>query len=214
MKMIFNFLRRPLAQKLPDWLATLALVVALVLGVSTERASAQATFYTPRALLGEFFPKSQLVTYKKYDLTVEQRARIEQKIGYALKKPSYTFYVAKTGETVDGYAIIDEEMGQHLPITYGVKLSPRGTVERQEVLVYRERYGDEIRDPRFREQFVGKGAADPLRPGEEVVAVSGATISSRAMALGVRRCLVLLDELVLRPLREAPAPAQKLADSR
>ena len=135
MKMIFNFLRRPLAQNLPYWLATLA----LVLGVTTERAAAQATYYTPRALLGEFFPKSQLVTYKKYDLTVEQRAHIEQKIGYALKKPSYTFYVAKTGETVDGYAIIDEEMGQHLPITYGVKLSPRGTVERQEILVYRAR---------------------------------------------------------------------------
>ena len=70
-------------------------------------------------------------------------------------------------------------------------------------MVYRERYGDEVRDPRFRQQFVGKTAADPLRPGEEVVAVSGATISSRAMALGVRRCLVLFDELVLRPQRES-----------
>jgi hypothetical protein len=56
-----------------------------------------------------------------------------------------------------------------------------------------------VRDPRFRQQFVGKSAADPLRPGEEIVAVSGATISSRAMAVGVRRALILLDELVLAP---------------
>jgi len=78
-------------------------------------------------------------------------------------------------------------------------------------MVYRERYGDEVRDPRFRQQFVGKTAADPLRPGEEVIAVSGATISSRAMALGVRRCLVLFDELVLRPQREAVSGAAPAA---
>jgi electron transport complex protein RnfG len=193
--MIFSFLRRPRARRALFWLLTL-----LPLAWS-GRAAAQATYYTPRALLGEFFPKSQLVTNKKYDLSAEQRVRIEQKLGYTLPKSAYTFYIAKTGDTIDGYAILDEELGQHLPISYGVKLSPRGIVERQEILVYRERYGDEVRDPRFREQFVGKSAADSLRPGEEIVAVSGATISSRAMAIGVRRCLVLLDELVLRPQR-------------
>lgn len=172
---------------------------------ATQPAQAQATFYTPRSLLAEFFPRSQLVTYKKFELTPEQRRNIEHKLGYSLAKPSYTFYVAKSGETVDGYAILDEQMGEHLPITYGIKFSPNGAVERQEVLVYRERYGDEVRDARFRQQFVGKTAADPLRPGEEVVAISGATISSRAMTLGVRRCLLLLDELVLRPQREQPA---------
>lgn len=194
--MIFNF---------PCRLPLVAAIWLLLSSGATQPARAQATFYTPRTLLAEFFPRSQLVTYKKFELTPEQRRSVEQKLGYSLAKSTYTFYVAKSGETVDGYAILDEEMGQHLPITYGIKFSPRGAIERQEVLVYRERYGDEVRDQRFRQQFVGKTAADPLRPGEEVVAVSGATISSRAMALGVRRCLLLLDELVLRPQREPAA---------
>lgn len=169
-------------------------------------AGAQATYFTPRGLLGEFFPKSQTVTYQKFDLSSAQRGRLEGLLGYPLRKTSYTLYIAKTGEHIDGYAFLDEENGQHLPISFAVKLSAAGVVERQEVMVYRERYGDEVRDPRFRQQFVGKTVADPLRPGEEVVAVSGATISSRAMAIGVRRCLVLFDELVLRPAREAAAP--------
>lgn len=200
--MIFNFPCR------------LPLIIALWLMLSTgatQQVQAQATFYTPRTLLAEFFPRSQLVTYKKFELSAEQRRSLEAKLGYSLTKSSYTFYVAKSGETVDGYAILDEEMGQHLPISYGIKFSPRGAIERQEVLVYRERYGDEIRDQRFRQQFIGKTAADPLRPGEEVVAVSGATISSRAMALGVRRCLLLLEELVLRPQREPAAATSQLA---
>jgi electron transport complex protein RnfG len=191
MKMIFNFRCR---------LPLVAAVWLLLVSGAPQSARAQSTFFTPRALLAEFFPRSQLVTYKKFELTAEQKMRIRQRLGYPLAKSAYTFYIAKSGDSIDGYAILDEEMGQHLPITYGVKFSPRGAVERQEILVYRERYGDEVRDPRFRQQFIGKTAADPLRPGEEVVAVSGATISSRAMAIGVRRCLVLIDELVLRAL--------------
>ncbi len=200
MKVIFNWRRGRTGRR-----ALTGLCLLWILS-HVPAVQAQATYFTPRALLAEFFPKSQLVTYQKFDLSPAQRGRLEGLLGYPLRKTSYTLYIAKSGEHVDGYALLDEENGQHLPISFAVKLSPTGVVERQEILVYRERYGDEVRDPRFRQQFVGKTVADPLRPGEEVIAVSGATISSRAMALGVRRALVLFDELVLRPAREAPAP--------
>ncbi len=145
------------------------------------------------------------MTFQRFDLTTEQRERLSAVLGYTPRKPSYTIYIAKTADKTDGYAIIDEEKGQHLPITFAVKLSAAGLVERQELMVYRERYGDEIRDPRFRQQFVGKSAKSPIREGEEIIAVSGATISSRAMVIGVRRALVLLDELVLKPAARQPA---------
>jgi hypothetical protein len=177
--------------------------------LSPQPAAAQATYYTPRSLLADFFPQSQVVSFQKFQPTAEQRSRIEQRLGAELPKPSYTIYIAKTGDNIDGYALLDEEPGQHLPISFAVKLSPRGAIERQEVMVYRERYGDEVRDPRFRQQFIGKTAADALRPNEEIIAVSGATISSRAMAIGVRRCLILVDELLLRGPREAQATATR-----
>jgi Na+-translocating ferredoxin:NAD+ oxidoreductase RnfG subunit len=203
MKMVFNLALRRLF---------LCLLSVGSLAVGVRPAHAQATYFTARAVLADFFPKSQSVTYQRFELTTEQRARIVHRVGYDLAKSAYTVYVAKTGETIDGYAVLDEEMGQHLPITFAVKLSPQGAVQRQEIMVYRERYGDEIRDPRFRQQFIGKSAADPLRPGEEVIAVSGATISSRAMAVGVRRALVLVDELVLAPQRQ-PQPASTALSS-
>lgn len=180
--------------------------------VGARPAAAQSVYFTPRDLLREFFPQSSNVGYRRIDLPAEARTQLERKLGTPLRKPSFTVYVAQTGERIDGYAVIDEEMGQHQPITFAVKFSSGGAVQRQEIMVYRERYGDEIRDERFRRQFVGKTAADPLRPGEDVVAVSGATISSRAMALGVRRAALLLDTLVLQPQRvhnattAAPAP--------
>ena len=65
-------------------------------------------------MLADFFPKSQAVTYQRFELTAEQRSRLGHRLGYELQKPTYTVYIAKTGETVDGYALLDEEMGQHL----------------------------------------------------------------------------------------------------
>lgn len=196
MKMVFNLAFR---------LVVFSLLAAGMSVFWVRPAAAQATYFTARSVLADFFPKSQTVTFQRFELSADQRSQLAQRLGYELPKPAYTIYIAKTGETIDGYAILDDEPGQHLPITFAVKLSPQGLVQRQEIMVYRERFGDEVRDPRFRQQFIGKTAADSLRPGEEIIAVSGATISSRAMAVGVRRALVLVSELVLNPQRQ-PRP--------
>jgi len=176
----------------------LTLVVGLWLGASLP-ARAAGTFFTTPQVLKEFFPKSQRVTYRKVKLGPAELAAVQGRLGYKPAKPEYVIFVATTDEHVDGYAIIDDEMGQHEQITFAVKLSPAGAVERHEVMVYRESYGEEITDSRFRRQFQGKTVKDPVRAGVDIDVVTGATISSRSMAMGVRRALVLLDELILKP---------------
>ena len=168
-------------------------------GVAALPARAAATYFTTPQVLKEFFPQSQRVTYRKVKLGPAEQAALQGRLGYKPAKSEYVFFVATTGEHVDGYALIDEELGQHEQITFAVKLSPEGTVERHEVMVYREAYGQEISDARFRRQFQGKTVKDPVRAGTDIDVVTGATISSRSMAVGVRRALILLDELVLKP---------------
>jgi hypothetical protein len=172
-------------------------------------ARADRVFWTPRDLLADAFRSSATVGYRVFDLTPEQRARVEARLGYRLPRARYTIFVAQSGEHVDGYALIDDEPGEHMPITFAVKISPDGVVERQEIVAYREARGDEVRDERFKRQFVGKTSRDPVRAGEDIAAVSGATISSRAMANGVRRALVLVDELLLRPKQAATVRASR-----
>jgi H+/Na+-translocating ferredoxin:NAD+ oxidoreductase subunit G len=185
MKIVFNF-------KIAVAAATLAF--ALVAGAAPARADG-AVYFSTRDLLADFFRASEHVTYKKVTIDPAARARLIARLGYAPARDTYTFFVATTGDRVDGYALVDDEKGEHLPITFAVKLSAAGVVERQEIVAYREPRGDEVRDPRFRKQFVGKGARDPICTEQDIVAVSGATISSRAMAVGVRRVVVLFDEL-------------------
>lgn len=180
------------------------IIFACVVALAALPARADQVYFTPRDLLADFFRSSQAVTYRKVEVDAAERRRLQQRLGYAPARSSYTFYVATSGGHVDGYAFLDDERGEHLPITFAVKLSPEGRVERQEIVVYREARGDEVRDERFRHQFVGKSARDAIDTDQDIVAVSGATISSRAMAVGVKRAVVLFDELV-RPTANATA---------
>ena len=159
-------------------------------------AAAQAVYFNTRELLTDFFQRSEHVGYRRIELTAFDRARLRTRLGYEVAKSSYTFFVAETAGKVDGYALIDDENGEHLPITFAVKITPSGAVERQEIVAYREPRGDEVRDLGFRRQFVGKTALDPICPDRDIAVVSGATISSRAMAVGVKRALVLFDLFV------------------
>lgn len=174
------------------------LFAALALLAVARPAEAAETYFTREQLLASFFPTSEKVTFRKVKPTPAQLTALTAKLGAAPRRAEWVIFVAMTAGKVDGYAVIDEEEGQHEPITFGVKLSPAGVVERQEVMVYREKYGAEVADPRFEAQFVGKAPKDELRLGVEVDVVSGATISCRSMAIGVKRVIAVVDELVVR----------------
>ena len=180
------------------------LLALAVTAAAPRPAHADQVYYTSRDLLADFFHTSQQVTYKKVQLEGSELEHIKSRLGYTPARNSYTFYIATSAGHIDGYAFIDEEKGEHLPITFAVKLSPTGKIERQEIVVYREARGDEVRDEHFRAQFVGKSAADAIDTDQDIQVVSGATISSRAMAVGVKRAVVLFDELV-RPTAVATA---------
>ena len=170
-------------------------------------ARAETSYFTTRTVLAEFFPKSEHVGYRTFAIEPSIRGRLAQRRGYAPARDKYTIYVATTQGKVDGYAIVDDEKGLHQPITFATRLSPRGIVERVEIMVYREPRGDEVRDVRFRKQFEGKTSHDPLRLSRDIDAVSGATVSSASLAVGVHRATILVEELALGLSTLASAPA-------
>ena len=102
------------------------------------------------------------------------------------------------GDRLVGYFIIDEVYGKHEYITYAVALEADGRVRQIEILVYRESYGYEIRNPAWRAQFIGKKHGDPVSLDEDIKNISGATMSCRHISQGVKRLLATYDEM-LRP---------------
>ena len=66
-----------------------------------------------------------------------------------------------------------------------------------EVLEYREAYGDQIRNPEWRKQFLDKGPDTKLQLGKNIHNISGATLSCKHITDGVQRLLATY-ELVLK----------------
>ncbi len=103
--------------------------------------------------------------------------------------------VARRGDATLGYVVIDEVIGKFELITYAVGVNRDGSVRQVEVMDYRESHGYEIRLPAWRRQFEGKTAASPIRVGEDIANISGATLSCRHVTDGVRRIVTRLDAL-------------------
>lgn len=172
-------------------------LLALPAVLTFAPVAAQADGRDPRALLAEQFRASERVTYVRVAPQGVERAAIEHRLGRPLPRGEYTFYVASTRGRVDGYALFDDERGQHELISFGTFFDAHGRITRVEVMAYREPYGDGIRSERFRHQFVGRTSASGFRPNDDIDAISGATISSRAMCVGVKRASVILEQMLL-----------------
>lgn len=131
------------------------------------------------------------ITLNEFPLTLTeaQRQQIEKKAGVKLPSSVIRVWRAPSG----GFFLVDDVVGKHDFITYAVGLNPDGSVKQIEILDYRENYGHEIRNENWRRQFVGKFSTDAVRLDEDIGNISGATLSCRHLAEGVRRLLAVYE---------------------
>lgn len=156
-------------------------------------------YFTEDEAAKVMFPDSATIRQETLTLTAEQKDFIEQRIGWKFPETSFPVYIGETQGNIDGYAIVQNTIGKHRPITYMVGIDPEGEVSNFEVLVYREARGNEIAKKRFNYQYHGKDARDPIRINRDIINISGATMSVRSASAGVKRVLVLVDEFYLKP---------------
>jgi Na+-translocating ferredoxin:NAD+ oxidoreductase RnfG subunit len=140
------------------------------------------------------FPTSERIASAEVQLADDQAARVAKLADHPLEEEVFTVYRATTGGQLDGYAVVTEEIGRFHVITFLVAVSPEGRVKRVEVLVYRESRGGEVRYRRFLHQYEGKSLRDPIRLNRDLLNITGATLSVRAISRGVRKVLGVIHE--------------------
>src|SRR6266550_1864347 len=82
-------------------------------------------------------------------LTSVQRKAIEQASGVRVLHDEQQVWRVSGG----GWFIVDEVVGKHDFITYAVGFNTDGSVKQIEIMDYRETYGYEIRNEKWRAQF-------------------------------------------------------------
>ena len=159
------------------WLLAPAVLAASTSGYAT-------TYLTVKQAQTVLFPGAPLAP-ASFTLTTEQRAAIEKKSGVRVRSTTVHAWRVANG----GWFLVDEVLGKHEFITYAIGVDAIGAVLGVEIMDYRETYGYEVRDAKWRQQFTGKTAAAPLKLDADIKNISGATLSSRHITDGVKRLL-------------------------
>jgi hypothetical protein len=122
-------------------------------------------------------------------LTSIQRTAIEQASGVRVLHDEQQVWRVSGG----GWFIVDEVVGKHEFITYAAGLNPDGSVKQIEIMDYRETYGGQIRDQKWRAQCVGKNSKSTLKLDSDIKNIGGATLSCRHITDGVKRLLAFYE---------------------
>lgn len=159
-------------------------------------ASASAKIYHSRSeALALAFPDAERVESETYVLSDEQVKRIRELSRSEIDSKLVTLYRGMSGDEVLGYAFIDVHTVRTLPEAFMVVLSPDGRVRSLRMLAFHEPLEYQPA-PGWYAQFEKKSLSEPLRLGNDIHGVVGATLSSRATTRGVRRALALYQVLV------------------
>jgi hypothetical protein len=168
----------------PRWLLS-----ALALGVQCH-AGGKGIFYGEDASRKELFPAAD--GFALDTLSLDSATAAAAKAG--LRKPvgenRVVFERILSGGAPIGYLYRARERGKVELMDFAVALDTAGKVRRVLLTAYRENIGGEVGSKRFLDQYKGKGPADPLQLHRDVDGISGATLSSRAVTLGVRKAVV------------------------
>lgn len=170
--------------------AAFLLPFLLVCSAAPDARAQEQVFLTTSQAIHEVFPEAAGVVPHPWHASAAERSAVAQRLGRSAPEADYPFLlVYDAGRRLLGYALVTEERGKYRPITFLVGMTPRLEVRDVAIMVYRESRGGEVRQRRFLRQYEGKTPGDAIRPGSDIVGISGATISVRSVSAGVKRAL-------------------------
>jgi len=121
---------------------------------------------------------------------------VERHSGVRVRLDAQKIWRAHAGSNFLGWVIQDEVLGKHEFIQWVLAVNADGSVRQIEILDYRETYGYEIRNEKWRAQFTGKQHGAELKLDSDIQNISGATLSCRHITDGVKRLLALHDRVL------------------
>jgi hypothetical protein len=164
--------------------------------LSAAGGAAHAKVFLSRSEALELaFPDAERVESKTFVLRDDQVAQIQKLAKSELDSKLVKIYTGLRGDDVIGYAVIDIHRVRTLPEAFMVVLDPAGTVRSVRILAFHEPL-EYLPTDRWYRQFGDSTLAKPLKVGNDVHGVAGATLSAQATTTGIRRVLAFYQVLI------------------
>lgn len=118
---------------------------------------------------------------------IEVDVSLQDKMNSILKSTHFLKIEAK--EKLFGYAYVSKAPSKTDSFDYLLLFNPDLEILKAKVLIYRESYGNEIGSKRWLKQFIGLSSEKSLQYGDNIDAISGATISAKSMTKAINNAL-------------------------
>ncbi|MBV1878241.1 MAG: FMN-binding protein [Pseudomonadales bacterium] len=168
---------------------------ALLSGMLLPVGQLQAKNYLTIAQAKKVLWPEEKFTPVAINLTAAQMKSIRNRTRTRVLNPTPQIWRTSQG----GWFIVDQVIGKHENIDIAYALHTNGEVKGLEILTYRESYGYEVANPKWRAQFHGKSVDQLLKLDQQIKNISGATLSCRHITDGINRLTQIWSE-VLRHL--------------
>lgn len=167
-----------------------ALFIIFLCFVSFTVDSSARDFKTPQQALKDAFPGAS-IEVKNIVLSKLQGENIEKLSGVKLSTRLVSWYIAKRGNSIVGYAYIDTHTVRTHPEVVLYTITPEGKIDLIEVLSFNEPL-EYMPDENWLKVFKGKMlTADSLRLRRDIPNMTGATLTSRAITNNARKVLAM-----------------------
>ena len=179
-------------------LALLSILLAAAVGAAEEAPTPEEigsirVYLTPEQARGRIFPKAEF--HQQAMVPIPRSGGNAPPIA-SFAADSLQLYIAYAEEGKPlGYSVVLNEIGKYRPISFMVGVTRDFRIKDVAVLVYRESRGGEVRRARFLRQYRGKRTSDPVRINRDIINITGATLSVRALNRGVRESVRLVKQL-------------------
>jgi len=159
-------------------------------GLLMESISEAAVYSSREEALARVFAPPATVERKTYFLTVPQQEEASRRAQAKVDSSLVVAYVGQKGGELLGTAYFDTHMVRTMPETICVVVRPDGSIGSVEVLSFGEPE-DYLPRPAWLRLFERRRLDGELSVGRGLANVTGATLTTRAIAAAVRRVLGL-----------------------
>lgn len=170
-------------------------VSMMVAGLALPLTSVEAKTYLTLEQARKLLWGAESMSAVEVSLSKAQKKSIQKASRVRVRHLDLKVWKTQSG----GWFILDQIIGKHENIDMAFAYDADGKVLGMEILTYRETYGFEVQNPKWRGQFRGKDHSEHLLLDEQIKNISGATLSCRHITDGVNRLSHTWDQ-VLRHL--------------
>jgi Na+-translocating ferredoxin:NAD+ oxidoreductase RnfG subunit len=134
--------------------------------------------------------------FKKFKIAPEFKNKIENECSQKFFRDEVIYWEIETADELSYIAIIDNVYGKTLPITFLVIFNLDGSIYKSTIIKYREEHGGDVSSKRWLAQFDGKTESSSFEVGEDIQAISGATISINSVSRGIKKLTMIFSGIL------------------